>query len=156
VAFALSKLGQEAVETTRFVAMRPRLGSWRIPSNAPREYVEFAKDAERLDVNFRFESASSQLDNKALSDLDRLVDALKNPPLQGRYVLLFGFADSTGTTQMNLSLSKARAETVSQQFHQRGISPAVVAGFGKELPVDSNETEEGKQKNRRVEIWLRR
>jgi phosphate transport system substrate-binding protein len=156
VAFALSRAGQEVVETTRFVAMRPRLGTWKIPESASKEYKDLAKDAERLDLNFRFRTASSQLDNKALLDLDRVVEVLATPPFKGRYILLFGFADSTGAAQLNLTLSKARAETVAQQLRLRSISPAVVTGFGKELPVDSNDTEAGKEKNRRVEVWLRR
>lgn len=156
VSFALSKAGQEVVEKTRFVSMRPRVGAWKVPSNAPKEYAEYAKNAERLDLNFRFQTASSQLDNKALSDLDRLSELLSGPAYRGRFILLFGFADSVGSTQANITLSKARAETVAQQLRQKGIAPAVVTGFGKELPVDSNDTELGREKNRRVEIWLRR
>ena len=155
IEFAISKPGQEVVERTRFVAMRPRIGKSKIPVTAPEEYKKFAKDAERLDVNFRFNTASSQLDNKAIPDIDRITDLLNKPPYRGRYILLFGFADSTGTPQSNLALSKARAETVAQQLRTRNISPAVVTGFGKELPVDSNDTEAGKEKNRRVEVWLR-
>ena len=155
VGFATSKAGQEVVETTRFVAMRPHTGKSQIPSAAPEDYKKLARNAERLDVNFRFTTASSQLDNKAVSDLDRVTDLLGKPPYLGRYILLFGFADSTGTPMSNLTLSKARAETVAQQLRQRGVSPAVVTGFGKELPVDSNDTEAGKEKNRRVEVWLR-
>jgi phosphate transport system substrate-binding protein len=37
----------------------------------------------------------------------------------------------------------------------RGIKPSLVNGFGREAPIASNETEEGREKNRRVEVWLR-
>ena len=132
------------------------MGPPKVRADAPEEYKNLSKDAERLDVNFRFQTASSQLDNKALLDLDLIADLLSKPPYQGRYILIFGFADSTGTPQSNLTLSKARAETVAKQLQQRGTSPAIVTGFGKELPVDSNDTEKGREKNRRVEVWLRR
>jgi phosphate transport system substrate-binding protein len=39
---------------------------------------------------------------------------------------------------------------------QRGLTPTVVRGFGPDLPVASNDTDEGREKNRRVEIWLRK
>jgi len=49
-----------------------------------------------------------------------------------------------------------RARLIANQLIQRGIKPAVVRGFGSELPVASNDTDEGREKNRRVEIWMRR
>jgi phosphate transport system substrate-binding protein len=100
-------------------------------------------------------SARSALDNKALRDLDRMADLLSNEPYHGKYLLLLGFADGTGDASKNLALSKDRAHAVAVQLESRGIKPAVVTGFGKELPVASNETQEGREKNRRVEVWLR-
>jgi phosphate transport system substrate-binding protein len=155
VDFALSKAGQEIVEKIGFVSLRPHTGNANIPVTAPDNYRKLAKDAERIDLNFRFRTASSQLDNKAIIDVGRVADLLNKPLYRGRYILLFGFADSTGTSDLNLSLSKARAETVAQQLRQLRISPALVTGFGQELPVDSNDTSEGREKNRRVEVWLR-
>jgi len=71
----------------------------------------------------------------------------------GQNILLFGFADSTGSSQANDALSKNRADSVARQFEQRGVNPSAVLGFGSELPVASNETPDGRENNRRVEIW---
>jgi phosphate transport system substrate-binding protein len=49
-----------------------------------------------------------------------------------------------------------RAKIVEDQFAQRGLRPAVVRGFGSDLPVASNDNDEGREKNRRVEIWLKK
>jgi phosphate transport system substrate-binding protein len=54
---------------------------------------------------------------------------------------------------MQLSLDRARK--VNEEFNRRGLKPSVVEGFGPDLPVASNETEEGREKNRRVEVWLK-
>jgi len=70
--------------------------------------------------------------------------------------MLFGFADSTGSRPMNMALSDNRAKTVEEQFKQRGLKPGVVKGFGPDTPVASNETDEGREKNRRVEIWIKK
>ena len=74
----------------------------------------------------------------------------------GQNILLFGFADNTGTSQTNDALSKDRANAVAQQFGERGGNAAAVVGLGSQLPVASNETAESREKNRRVEIWLKR
>ena len=51
---------------------------------------------------------------------------------------------------------KYRAQLVADQFKRRGIDPAVVTGFGSQIPVATSSTEEGKEKNRRVELWLKK
>ena len=67
-----------------------------------------------------------------------------------------GFADSTGNLAKNVGLSKDRAKELADNFGQGGITPGLVTGFGAGMPVVSNDTEEGRQKNRRVEIWIKK
>jgi len=74
----------------------------------------------------------------------------------GDEILLFGFADGTETPKLNKELSLSRAKTVETQFVERGLKPSIVKGLGADLPVASNDTEEGRERNRRVEIWIRR
>jgi outer membrane protein OmpA-like peptidoglycan-associated protein len=95
------------------------------------------------------------LDNKALGDLRRLVDLLANSTYQGRRVLLFGFSDNYGGTKLNLTISKERAQAVAEQLQKQGITPSLVTGYGKALPIAPNDTREGRENNRRVEVWLR-
>ena len=45
---------------------------------------------------------------------------------------------------------------MAEQFKGRGLTPLVVTGFGDSIPVASNLTEEGKEKNRNVELWLKK
>ena len=67
-----------------------------------------------------------------------------------------GHTDSVGTDEYNRQLSERRAEAVRDYLVQQGISAdAIVAsGFGKSEPVASNDTAEGRQQNRRVELVL--
>jgi len=155
VEFALGKEGQEIVNKLGFVGQRPMVARPVLSSDAPAQYLMEVRDADRVDLDFRFRSARSELDNKALRDLDRMADLLSNEPYRSKYLLLLGFADGSGDVSKNLALSKDRAHAVAVQLESRGIKPAVVTGFGKELPVASNETQEGREKNRRVEVWLR-
>ena len=65
-----------------------------------------------------------------------------------------GYTDKRGDAQSNLQLSQARAEAVRQWLIRAGIGPhrLVAVGFGGEQPLASNDTEEGRAQNRRVEL----
>ena len=67
-----------------------------------------------------------------------------------------GHTDSIGSDEYNLSLSERRAEAVRDYFIQQGISTSAISarGFGKSQPIASNDTPEGRQQNRRVELVL--
>jgi len=67
-----------------------------------------------------------------------------------------GHADNIGSDEYNLELSSRRANSVKDYFIQKGISPGRLSsyGYGKSMPVAANETEEGRAKNRRVEILI--
>jgi phosphate transport system substrate-binding protein len=120
---------------------------------APADYRRLTSGSDRLSLDFRFREGSSQLDNKAVADLTRVVTFLHDLHYTGDNLVLLGFDDSKEATD---NLSKLRADAVAQQFEQRGVKAKSVVGFGSQLAVASNETPEGRQKNRRVEIWLRR
>jgi len=156
VQFAISKAGQDIVAANSFVAQNVVGQREVVSSDAPAEYKRLTNGAERLSVDFRFKSGHADLDNKAIVDLDRVIGFVGDLHYSGDSVLLFGFADSTGGSQVNQKLSEDRAKTVEQQFQQRGLHPGIVRGFGSDLPVASNDTDEGREKNRRVEIWVRK
>ena len=156
VSFALSKSGQDSVAENGFVAQNVTAESIATVSDGPSQYKRITRGAERLSLDFRFRTGSAGLDNKALVDLDRVVTFLTDLKYPGRNVMLIGFADSTGTDAINISLSKSRAKAVADQFAPRGLDVGLSTGFGSALPVASNATEDGRQKNRRVEIWLKK
>src|SRR5580700_7573570 len=67
-----------------------------------------------------------------------------------------GFTDSIGSDEVNQTLSEKRAGAVRDYLVQQGVDPASTnaTGFGKSNPVASNDTNEGRQQNRRVEIII--
>ena len=152
---AAQKAGPETVGMVDFVGQAIGVENSQIPGAAPGQYAKEVNGARKLSLNLRFPRRSNQLDNKALADLDRLVELLASPEYQQRQVLLFGFSDSAGSAKTNLAISKRRAKVVAEQLRMRGITPSLVDGYGKDLPIAPNDTEEGREKNRRVEIWLR-
>ncbi|MEM5387807.1 OmpA family protein [Paraburkholderia phymatum] len=69
-------------------------------------------------------------------------------------ILLIGHTDDTGSSELNADLSERRARTVARLFAEHGIAPENVfyQGAGETLPIADNRTEDGRAKNRRVEI----
>jgi outer membrane protein OmpA-like peptidoglycan-associated protein len=88
---------------------------------------------------------------EALAKLSGIV--LGHPGLK---LAVEGYTDIIGTDEVNQTLSEKRASTVRDYLVQQGLDPASItsAGFGKSNPVASNETNEGRQQNRRVEIII--
>jgi outer membrane protein OmpA-like peptidoglycan-associated protein len=72
------------------------------------------------------------------------------------HVAIEGHTDSVGSDEYNQDLSERRAQSVRDYFVQQGIPSATIEarGFGKTAPIASNDTPEGRQQNRRVELVL--
>lgn len=152
VHFVVTERGQSIVEDVGFVSQNIKLGKPFDNDFYPGDMRELTARSERLSINFRFKSGSDELDTKALSDLDRVARYVEvNAP---KRVQLFGFSDSEGDGAKGKELSERRAKVVEQQLIQRGIYPLVVKGMGDAAPLAASATEEGKNINRRVEVWI--
>lgn len=158
VAFAASDAGQKVVEQVGFVSQAILAHEVALPDSAPQEYRQLTQGAQRLSLNFRFLPASAKLDNKAQRDLERLKEFMARPENSGRKreLMLFGFADSNESMPIvSLQLSMDRADTVADLLIKERMRPGKVRGFGSASAVAANESEAGRAKNRRVEVWIR-
>jgi len=155
VEFSLGSDGQTIVAQNGFVELNVKAGGSAAAAASTPEYLRAIAGAQRLSLNFRFRPGSSELDNRALADLDRVASFLAAPGQSRGGIVLCGFSDSLGESEGNQAISWKRASAVADEFRRRGIPPAAVSGFGAASPVASNRTEDGRQKNRRVEVWLR-
>lgn len=123
--------------------------------DAMRELISQISQAQRLTTTLRFKSGSVALDSKARQDISRLVETLKQPAYRDRQVLVIGFSDAVGSYDENLRLSHVRAQTVLDLLTKSGVTNAVAMGYGELAPVTCNDTPEGRNYNRRVEIWVK-
>ena len=156
VDFVLSEDGQKVVAAAGFVDLRPECEPIHDRCTAcTAEYRELVGDACRLTTDFRFDRASVELDGRALRDLQRVSSLMKRAEYRGKSIVLLGFSDARGSRATNLAISQERASIVAIQFRARGLDVAVERGFGADMPVSDNTTEDGRLRNRRVEIWLR-
>ena len=110
-------------------------------------------DAVGMKVLFAFDS--SQVSPAAAENLDKLGTALKAPELAPFCFRIEGHADDIGNEEYNLALSQKRAESVVRYLiGQLGVEQErlLPAGYGETQPLVTNDTEENRQKNRRVQI----
>jgi choice-of-anchor C domain-containing protein len=125
--------------------------------DAALQVVEMEKEIEvSLGSEILFDTGRFDLKPAATTALESLLAIL------GRYpkapLLIEGHTDSVGTTQSNQVLSERRASAVRQWLVGRGIAAARIktSGRGESAPVASNDTAEGRQKNRRVTIRIQK
>jgi phosphate transport system substrate-binding protein len=154
VAFAQSSKGQAIVAANGFIAQT--IQAMTVTPNAlmPEGYQALSRHAQRLTVNFRFEEGSATLDNKARQDLWRVLDYIKQRDKTNRQVTLVGFGDAKSDPARADLLSKLRAMAVRRELVKSGVVFREIRGFGAEMPVAANSADEGRIKNRRVEVWV--
>ena len=154
VDFSQGSKGQAIVAANGFIAQQVQaIGVTPRPS-MPDDYQAIARDAQRLTVNFRFEEGSASLDNKARQDLQRVVAYIRSHGKLDKQVTLVGFGDAKNDPQRAALLSKLRAMAVRRELVKSGVVLKDIRGFGAQMPVAANTADEGRIKNRRVEVWV--
>lgn len=104
--------------------------------------------------NILFDFAKSLLRNEAYTELDKIVRMMRaNPSMK---IELSAHTDEIGNVKRNQDLSDDRAFAAKQYLLSKNIETdrIIAKGFGKSKPIASNKTEEGRQKNRRVEFKI--
>ncbi|TCM18613.1 outer membrane protein OmpA-like peptidoglycan-associated protein [Novosphingobium sp. PhB165] len=104
------------------------------------------------DVTFAFNS--TEISPAFQQALDKVADSMKQYP--NSLIDVYGHTDSVGSDAFNLDLSKRRADSVARYLIMQGVSSSRIQtqGMGKNYPVADNGTEQGRAKNRRVEIKI--
>jgi len=104
--------------------------------------------------NVFFETGLASLKKESYPALNELVEALKSKP--ALVIEIAGHTDNVGTEESNQQLSQGRAMSVRNYLIRHGIDPkrVIAKGYGESQPVASNDTPEGRQKNRRTEVRI--
>lgn len=122
------------------------------------EGAEVERVGEGILITFHsglvFETNSSTLSATTKSNLDDLAKTLKK--YDDTNILIEGHTDNVGEDKYNQSLSERRAASVKDYLTAQGVteSRTETKGYGESQPIGSNETEAGKQQNRRVEVAI--
>tara|TARA_R110002049_G_scaffold10127_3_gene50408 strand:- start:115556 stop:116632 length:1077 start_codon:yes stop_codon:yes gene_type:complete len=102
--------------------------------------------------NIYFKSGSARLDDKSAPLLDSLANIVSRCP--GMVIEVGGHTDSVGGDALNLQLSQARAASVTDYLRAKGMGTETMVskGYGETTPIATNDTDEGRRKNRRIEF----
>jgi OmpA-OmpF porin, OOP family len=127
-----------------------------VESVIPNDTIVKQTDTSCVLKNVLFQSNKTTLLPSSCSELDSLsIYLTKNANVQ---IEIYGHTDNTGKETKNKKLSYGRAKAVAEYLITNGIDKKRIKfnGYGSSKPIATNETEEGKQLNRRVEFYLRR
>ncbi len=163
IEFAVGADGQRVVESAGLVSLDvtppPSDHLGEIDSSDPRmqspRWRSLTDAAAEIPTHLRFHPNSNELDNRAKLDIGRIIEKMSQPDYRGRKLVLIGFADSRGTRKDNLALSQSRADRVKYLLTVNGATVLNAEGIGAEAFVAPNDTDENREKNRRVEVWLK-
>lgn len=102
--------------------------------------------------NIFFESGSANLLSSSQNELEKLYQLLQSE--KALRIQINGHTDDVGGDESNLTLSENRAKAVYQWLIDKGVAESRLAykGYGESEPIDSNETDEGRRRNRRTEF----
>ncbi len=109
----------------------------------------------KLKSDILFDTGRADLKPQARTNLQQMADIMKKYP--ENVLTINGYTDSTGTLAINEALSEKRARAVKEQLVASGLPESTMASYGKgpSNPVADNNTGNGRQQNRRVEIEVR-
>lgn len=113
--------------------------------------IQAIKDALK---NVLFEYNSDKLTAQSMATLDGIAPILTSNKIKNARWLVEGHTDSKGSDKYNMDLSKRRAASVEAYLVSKGVPASILksVGFGESLPITTNDTEEGRARNRRVEL----
>lgn len=164
-----NKLGTECKYENNYVELQERKSSLGLPTFLQNFFTQEVKseityfdptkviyDQAIVLNNITFEFAKFTLKTSSYPELDKVVTMMKNNP--SAKMLLIGHTDNIGNKSANLTLSSNRANAVKEYLVSKGIGQDRITceGKGSGQPVTNNDTEEGRQTNRRVEFILKK
>lgn len=106
--------------------------------------------------NIEFDTNSSKLTSDSYSTLDKIASIFKNNS-KWKQISVVGNTDNVGDEGYNQKLSESRANVIKDYLISKGVSSSVIdaVGHGENNPIETNETAEGRAKNRRVEFSVK-
>ncbi|HLP05633.1 MAG TPA: OmpA family protein [Paludibacter sp.] len=109
---------------------------------------------EAIILRIAFEPGKSMLTKESYKYIDKFVEWIKENP--GYVVVLQGHADSEGSQEVNQAISESRAATIGNYLVRKKVDPERVKtiGFSNFKPIATNDTPDGRSRNRRVEILI--
>ena len=162
---------EELIEGLKLSTPPPATGQMRgigptSPTEAPKPQCEFYRkraqtrgvqlgaEATSVALKVTFATNSAQLTSEAMQTLDKVGQALQSSELASCCFQIEGHTDSVGSDGYNERLSQRRAQSVARYLTERHKlkDRTIAVGYGEKKPLADNTTDDGRQKNRRVQV----
>lgn len=119
------------------------------------ELVQLEGDRIVVRESIRFEHGSADISSASTDLLDSVAKIMRETQSISKLTIV-GHTDATGDPAANPPLSQSRAAAVKKYLESKGVDPNRLdtKGYGASQPVDTNDTDEGRAKNRRVEFRI--
>ena len=117
-------------------------------------FTQKVSRVSKFELKVNFDVNSAHITEDSYGYIDQLFDFMEGK--KSTNIEIGGHTDSDGSDEANMTLSQKRAEAVKKYLVDKGIDAARIKakGYGESIPIASNETPEGKRKNRRTEITV--
>ncbi len=123
--------------------------------------IEVLSPLKRLTTTFRFQPGSTRLDAQSRANVKQLARAMELGLYDARRLVFVGFSDGDGASEPNRKIALRRAGAVRQAVSEAAETANLArigletVAFGEAMPMACDDTEWGREVNRRVEIWVR-
>ncbi|MBL8549067.1 MAG: substrate-binding domain-containing protein [Hyphomonadaceae bacterium] len=164
VRFFGSRDAFDVIDRAGFVALRPesrmsraapQLGGCRYGTAEYAALISATQGASRLPVALRFEGNSLRLNAEASDFVRESAADLRRQVSGGASIILIGHGDNSGAVADNRGVALRRALAVRAAFERQGLLGLEVESAGEQCPSGDNDTPEGREQNRRVEVWIK-
>jgi phosphate transport system substrate-binding protein len=158
IEFATGKTAWPIVESVNLVSLDPTPRENCGRAGHSQDYTDFTRNKTRLATNFHFVPKSDRLDTKAHLSMRYLADLLSVSKYHN--LMLLGFTDDRGSYEHNKQLAVTRSTAVRDELSRTLLRSGVRVsideprGLGAQDFLAPNDTPEGRERNRRVEVWV--
>lgn len=138
-----------------------RAAGKEVPIEELQRMITLLEPMQRLTTSFRFEVGSTRPDAQSRANVTLLASALEEGRYDGRRLVFVGFSDGDGPAAGNQKIALKRANAVKDAVLELAETAGLerieieVAAFGEAMPMACDDSDWGRQANRRVEVWVR-
>ncbi|MBK6592490.1 MAG: OmpA family protein [Burkholderiales bacterium] len=121
---------------------------------APTGYLEATKYGMMISKSIHFKADSLELTDDGKSAISRVADKLLSIRQDAGKIRLIGFSDSLSSTDESKASGLALANVVAAELKKRNVNTGYIYSFGDTMPLDEDSTTYGRERNRRVQVWI--
>ena len=123
-------------------------------SSAPRGYLDATKYGMMVSKSIHFKADSLDLTEDGKAAIGRVAEKLLSIRQDAGKIRVIGFADSLSSPEESQAVGLTLARMVAAELKKRNVNTGYIYSFGDTMPLDEGTTTHGRERNRRVQVWI--